>query len=224
MAAVRTSPFCLFRRRPLRERGFTLIETMATISIVVLMLYVTVGSLDSLRSTSRLTAAQNLISAFEEARSEAMRRGTPCMLAFREKADEFGIMAYREFGLMKHTQGESGQMVAQIEWRQMPSGIALWKGLPSTITAGTNVLSLTAKPITEFGVPTLYVKEAYPAQAMVFGDLGEAIQPSAQSATPVPGPYYIAVAEARQMENNQMPVNYQMIEIRPATGRALLLP
>ncbi len=207
-------------------------ETMTTISILALMVFLTVGAFESLKSTARLTAAQSLVSACEEARSEAMRTGAPSLIAFRKTKDDVGVEALREFGISKTktTMAANGaeQRVTQMNWYPLPKGIVLWTGMPKKITTGTNALKLAARPAVEFGVAAIPQADTLTFQAMVFGDLGEVVFPTAQSGgagqPPTPGPYYLAVAEEVQIGMADGPVNYQLIEIRPATGRALLLP
>ncbi len=56
--------------------GFTLLELMVTLSIAAILLTVGVPSFNSLIKDSRLTTANNdLVSAFNIARSEAVKRG-----------------------------------------------------------------------------------------------------------------------------------------------------
>lgn len=223
MTIVHRSPSGFFGRRHLLARGFTLIESLATVMILAMMLFVTVGSLESLRSTSRLTAAQNLVSALEEARSEAMRASSSSMIVFRQKADEFGVLAYREFGLLRRRNGVNG-----IIWRQMPNGIVLWSGLPPTVTAGTNALTIGEQTPRQLGITGLDEGDEEAHVAVVFGDLGEVTYPTAQPLAPgdppTPGPYYLCVAEAADIQGEKAPANMQLIEIRAATGRAQLLP
>lgn len=223
MMIVRFSPLDLRRRGAFRAGGFTLIESLATVLILSLMLYVTLGSFESLRSTSRLTAAQNMVSALEEARSEAMRTGSASLILFRQKTDELGVVAYREFGLMQKRSAGAG-----IVWRQLPNGIVLWTGLPEEITSGTNVLTMTARSPRQHGITGLGSADDEAHPGVVFGDLGEVTFPTAQPLNPgdapTPGPYYLCVAEAAQAQGSASPLNMQMIEIRAATGRSQLLP
>lgn len=213
---------CLKSRCP-RTAGFTLVESLLTILILGMMLYVSIGTLEPLRSTSRLTAAQQLVSAVEEARSEAMRSSAPSLLLFRQKLDEFGTMTCREFGLLQRKAG-----VNAIVWRQLPAGVVLWSGQPEQVTTGTNLLSLSPQTPVQRGFTGLGEGGNEPHISLVFGDLGEVIFPSAQptsaEAAPTPGPYYLCVAEAAQSLGAQTPKNMQLIEIRPSTGRAQLLP
>jgi hypothetical protein len=142
---------------------------------------------------------------------------------FRQKLNEFGMMTCREFGLLQRRGG-----IYAIVWRQLPAGVVLWPGTPEQVTAGTNVLSLPPQSPIQHGFTGLG-KEGYEAHiSVVFGDLGEVIFPTAQplapDATPAPGPYYLCVAEAEQIQGSKTPLNMQLIEIRPSTGRAQLLP
>lgn len=224
MTTPRFQQYGLKGKSSLPTRGFTLFESMATILILSIMLYAAVGSLDSLRSTSRLTAAQNLVSALEEARSEAMRYSSSSLIMFRKKPDDFGKEAYREYGLLQRRSGN-----VNIVWRQLPKGVVLWEGTPSVIQAGTNALTVTALTPTQHGITGLQPGVADQEEiSIVFGDLGEVVFPAAQpvstGAGPIPGPYYLCVAEENQTLGKTEPTNMQLIEIRASTGRAQLLP
>lgn len=220
-------------RRSVRNGGFTLVEIMTVICILLLLIFLGSSAFENLGSTSRMTAAQMLVGAVEEARSEAMRTGKVSMLAFRQKPDEFGQAAWREFGVVKHETLSTGDG-CHLEWRQIPKGISLWPGTPTGVAAGTNLLTLPPKLERDYSIPNLAAVATDTDQliAILFGELGEVIYPSAQAALAVggatipavPGPYYLAVAEENQTAPGMTPKNFQLIEIRPVSGRAQLLP
>lgn len=211
------------KSRYFHTAGFTLVESLLTMLILGLMLYVSVGTLEPLRCTTRLTAAQQLISALEEARSDAMSSSSPSILLFRQKLDDLGRMTCREFGLLQRKAGMNA-----IVWRQLPVGVVLWTGQSEQVTSGTDLFSLPPQTPVQRGFIGLGNEGNEPHIALVFGDLGEVIFPTAQpltpEATPTPGPYYLCVAETTQSLGSQTPKNMQLIEIRPSTGRAQLLP
>ena len=63
-------------RRPLRQRGFTLIELMITLAIAVVLLVVAVPSFVSFQRNSQLTSLTNsLVASIYAARGEAMKTG-----------------------------------------------------------------------------------------------------------------------------------------------------
>ncbi|MCC5862003.1 MAG: GspH/FimT family pseudopilin [Gammaproteobacteria bacterium] len=67
---------CLAARR--YGRGFTLLELMATITILAILLGIGIPSLTAFIQNSRVTSQANgLVSSFHLARSEAIKRGTP---------------------------------------------------------------------------------------------------------------------------------------------------
>lgn len=216
------SGFCR-ERETLSRGGFTLIESMATILILSLMLYAAVSGLDSLGSTSRLTAAQNLVSALEEARSEAMKMSAASFMALRQKPDEFGVSAYREYGLFRK-KADANQVI----WRPLPNGIVLWPGNLPSVSTGTNVLEIPSRTPRQMGFTGLGDLDDQEFVMIVFGDLGEVTFPFAQPLSPgapsTPGPYYLCVAEAAPAAANAPPDNMQLIEIRAASGRSQLLP
>lgn len=206
---------------------------MTVVGILVLLIFMGSSVFENLGSTSRMTAAQMLVGAVEEARSEAMRTGKVSMIAFRQKQDEFGTLAWREFAVVKHHSLSTGEG-CHLDWRKMPKGVLLWTGTPPGVAAGTNALTLPPKTALEYSIPNLAGADDEPEEiiGILFGDLGEVIYPSSQasvaangSAIPaVPAPYYLAVAEEAQTAPGMTLKNYQLIEIRPASGRAQLLP
>ena len=68
----------------MNRRGFTLIELLVAIGIIVLLSVIALASTRSLRGSLKFSTAVNTTAAFlERARSEAIRRGEPVMVAFR---------------------------------------------------------------------------------------------------------------------------------------------
>ena len=67
--------------RPQAPRGFTLIELMVTLAIVVVLALVAVPSLVTFKRNAELTSATNtLLAAINAARGEAMKRGMYAMV------------------------------------------------------------------------------------------------------------------------------------------------
>jgi type IV fimbrial biogenesis protein FimT len=61
-----------------RQRGFTLIELMVTITILAILLAVAVPSFDGIRLSNRLTSyATDLVAGSQLARTEAIKRNAP---------------------------------------------------------------------------------------------------------------------------------------------------
>jgi len=209
------------------------VEIMTVVCILLLLIFLGSSVFENLGSTSRMTAAQMLVGAVEEARSEAMRTGKVSMLAFRQKPDEFGQPGWREFGVVKHETLSTSEG-CYLNWRQVPKGVSLWAGTPAGVTAGTNLLTVPAKLESDYAIPNLaaVATDTDKIIGILFGELGEVIYPSAQAAMAadgtaipaVPGPYYLAVAEEAQTSPGMTPKNFQLIEIRPVSGRAQLLP
>ena len=65
----------------LRPRGFTLVELMVTLSVLVVLVAIAVPSFDGVRLSSRLNAyATALVAGGQLARSEAIKRNVPVTL------------------------------------------------------------------------------------------------------------------------------------------------
>lgn len=63
------------------QRGFTLIELMVTITVLAVLLGIGIPSFRSMIENNRIAAASNdLVSALQLARSEAIKRGIPVVL------------------------------------------------------------------------------------------------------------------------------------------------
>ena len=73
----------LDRPRPLRRRGFTLAEMLVVIGIILLVLAIALPAFTAIIGSRSKEAAQNIVAAsLVRARSEAIRRGTPCGVFF----------------------------------------------------------------------------------------------------------------------------------------------
>jgi len=69
-------------RRPHRARGFTLVELVATLTVLVILTSLAAVSMSSTVSNNRIYATQTeLVASLALARSEAARRGVPVMLS-----------------------------------------------------------------------------------------------------------------------------------------------
>src|ERR1700682_3260539 len=67
---------------PSRQRGFTLVELLATITVLVILSSMAAASFSSTVNNNRIYSAQNEFVAYLAlARSEAARRGLPVMLS-----------------------------------------------------------------------------------------------------------------------------------------------
>lgn len=74
-----------------RDRGFTLLELMATITILAILLGIGIPSLTAFIQNSRVTSQANgLVSSFHLARSEAIKRGVQVTVEARPGGFEAG--------------------------------------------------------------------------------------------------------------------------------------
>ena len=77
--------------RPPAQRGFTLIELMVTVTVLGVLLSLAVPSFAKLIAGNRITTQTNeLISAFNLARSEAVRRGQAIAIRTDDDGIDFG--------------------------------------------------------------------------------------------------------------------------------------
>lgn len=226
IAPVRPPGLIALRWISRRGRGaFTLVEMLVVLAVLAVLTYAATSAFQVLGHTQRMTMAQVLAGAVEEARSRAMQLGSPCVLAFREQPDDVKQFAVREFGVMEVVDGRP-----VLQWRRLPQGIVMWDGLPPATTAGTNVMSTPVVPVRAFGLGLEPPEDGIDAcRGLMFDDLGKVVWPSAApGATGVPsapGPYYLALIEENELKSDLTPAaKAQFIEIRPATGRASLLP
>ncbi|MCB1209182.1 MAG: prepilin-type N-terminal cleavage/methylation domain-containing protein [Verrucomicrobiales bacterium] len=217
-----TVGIALRETRSSRRPAFTLIEILAVLAVMSVLLAVTGGLFSSLGAKSLDVAADTIVGAIEQARSDAMRSGEPRMIAFREAADGFGKSAVREFGLV-----QSGGGTKSMIWQRLPAGAALWGRAPAANIPGTALLTLAQRRIEDFQIPSLTsdadTDDTY--WGIVFNDLGEITFPATESMDPArpaaAGPYFIAVVNEAQLASIGEPKNIHWIEIRPATGRTV---
>lgn len=72
----------LLSHKPTHGSGFTLIELMVTVSIAAILLAIAVPSfISTIRSTRLTNSANDLVTALNLARSEAIKRGRPVTVA-----------------------------------------------------------------------------------------------------------------------------------------------
>lgn len=123
----------------LRVSGFTLIEVMITIAILAVLLALAAPSFQALIASSRLTAATNdLVSAFAQARSHAIKVGnrtTVCMSATGGACTDSGGWQQGWISFVDTTRSgttaavDSGETINSV-FPALPTGIIINGNLP----------------------------------------------------------------------------------------------
>ncbi|MDQ0608309.1 type IV fimbrial biogenesis protein FimT [Variovorax sp. W1I1] len=88
-----------WRRRALGPGGFTLVELMVTLTVLVVLIAIAVPSFDGVRLSSRLNAyATALVAGGQLARSEAIKRNVPVTLCVSADGANCGTTGQWETG------------------------------------------------------------------------------------------------------------------------------
>jgi prepilin-type N-terminal cleavage/methylation domain-containing protein len=138
-----------------KQRGFTLIELMVTLVVLVILIAVAVPNLRSFLDRSKFDAAQqDLISSLSLARVEAVKRGKPVLLlAQTAGASQLG-RGWRVFVEDENSPGEftSGATVVS-QQLQVPGEIVMGGGTGATFKGGFEGVrfDVAGNPITSSG-------------------------------------------------------------------------
>jgi prepilin-type N-terminal cleavage/methylation domain-containing protein len=113
-------------RRP-GSRGFTLIEILCVLALMVMMMALGLPALSALTNQAGRKAAVNqILGAFEQARIAALESGANVYLVFGDKEMVDSNYQYRSFVIMREpTDEESGVAhVALTKWQLLPKGVS----------------------------------------------------------------------------------------------------
>lgn len=159
--------------RPSRPTGFTLVELIAVIAIVVILLAVGLSLLGPSRGEALRTGTEQFATLVEQARTSAITRRRPVVLAIAEPGvGDFGDERCRvglfELEEWRPDGTNEGRLIQR--WQPLPAGIALFGGEVDSLAnvkdgAG---ISLTWKA----------GKESASMPGLVFGPRGGLLAPS----------------------------------------------
>ena len=122
-------------RSPAKARGFTLIEMLATLSVLVILTSLAAASMSSTVSNNRIYATQTeLIASLALARSEAARRGVPVMLSATNATSGNSFGGGWQVWVDSNGNGtlDSGEAVLRLH-DALPSSIVVGDGTTTTV-------------------------------------------------------------------------------------------
>lgn len=115
-------------RRP-SSTGFTLVELIVVIAVVLLLMAVGVGMLTQSRGEALRSATEQFTSLVEQARTTAIARRTPIMLAIQEpRQSDDGTCRIGLFELTEWNPDAPNEGTLVQRWQTLPDGVALFGG------------------------------------------------------------------------------------------------
>lgn len=140
-------------RNPVRT-GFTLVELIAVIAIVLILMAVGIGLLTTSRGEALRTGTEQFTSLVEQARTSAITRRKPVVLAIAEPGrtdlgDDQCRVGLFELDAWKPGEVNEGRLIQR--WQVLPMGIALFGGEVDSLAnvKDEDAISLTWRAGTE---------------------------------------------------------------------------
>jgi type IV fimbrial biogenesis protein FimT len=131
---TKTKPFSIARSAG-KARGFTLVELLATLTVLVILTSLAAVSMTSTVSNNRIYATQTeLIASLALARSEAARRGVPVMLSATNATSSNAFGGGWQVWVDTNGNGslDSGEAVLRLH-DALPSSIVVGDGSTTTV-------------------------------------------------------------------------------------------
>lgn len=215
-------------RRPGRQGGgYTLIEMMVVIIIITLVISMTAGVTDSLKSNRGTAATQQLASVFDSARARALSGKGEIWFVIANGEARLPALPYRSYAVCETIKDDNGADILQpvTGWEHLPLGYVFAITAPALTSAGIN---LATHPSASKRVRISASNPAGMANfpSIGFGSLGEVEFPEDQP------PLLLAVAEGEVKANLPRKLNgtpheppfCRWLSVQRNTGKAVLLP
>lgn len=128
--------------------GFTLVELIAVIAIVLILLAVGIGLLSGSRAEALRSGTEQFTSLVEQARTSAIARRRPVVLAIEEpQQSDDAACRIGLFELEEWLPGETNEGRQIQRWQVLPDGVALFGGEVDSLinVKDSDAISLTWK-------------------------------------------------------------------------------
>ena len=203
-----------------KSRGFSLVELILVIGVIVLMMSMMLPAISGFSSTAGRRGALNvLMNTFEQARVAALEAGRPVyvLLWRRQFPEQDAIMVLRE------TETESGPYEQLTKWIKLPKGVLLHQP-----TAGSSMLSVSA-PVSVFDpsrMPNSFTPAANePLGVLAFntsGGISFPVNKAERKLIVSEGVRGTGGTEALISNQKNAGGGFEIISVSPYTGRAQL--
>jgi prepilin-type N-terminal cleavage/methylation domain-containing protein len=161
------------------QSAFTLLELLIVIGIISVLLVAVIPAVNSLsKSSGRKATISNLLGAFEQARTQAIKDGQPTYVVFptfssgaQTTIDRYN---YKSYAIFENDPANTSTPKQLTTWKLMPSGIALRSKGGSSLNSLTQASALSPAPTFAFS-PDLNAMPAF--QCLKFNANGEVESP-----------------------------------------------
>ena len=207
-------------RRRISLTGFSLIELLAVMAVIIVMMGMLLPSISGFNSTAgRRGAVNTVMNTFEQARVAALEAGRPVYVVFARPnfPDQDAIMVLRE------TEDGTGPYEQLCQWRKLPKGVLL-----HSPTAGNNLLKAgqTGSDFTPARFPANSPVPKGELGLLVFNEQGAVTFPTGDKSLRKlilsEGVRGAGGTEALISDKKQAAGGFEIISIAQYTGRAQL--